>query len=318
VLWLAGPMLLASTYLTALVFNMVLGYESQITWNAAVLYGAIASATDPVAVVALMKELGASRRLATLVEGESLLNDGTAMVVFNVVFAIIKGDAEIDIGILGSFIRLAFGGPLLGIVIAIFASSWLKRIYNDSVLEVNMTIVCSYLIFFLAESTVLKVSGVLAMTGFGFYMNFKGKTKISVASEESVHHVWSYIGFFAETIIFLLTGVICGDKVLHNEYITGKDYGMLFAHYVFQHLIRFFLIFISWPLLKKMGYGLSFKQLILLAYAGLRGAVGLTLALIVYSDNEMEVKTKTIILFHTAGLAFLTIIINGTTTGFLI
>lgn len=311
-------MLLASTYLTALVFNMVLGYESQISWNSAVLYGAIASATDPVAVVALMKELGASRRLATLVEGESLLNDGTAMVVFNVVFEIIKGDAEIGPGILGSFVRLALGGPLLGIVVAIFASSWLKRIYNDSVLEVNLTIVCSYLIFFLAESTILKVSGVLAMTGFGLYMNFKGKTKISIASEESVHHVWSYIGFFAETIIFLLTGVICGDKVLHNEYITGKDYGMLFAHYAWQHVIRFGLLFISWPLLKKMGYGLSFKQLILLAYAGLRGAVGLTLALICYSDNEMDERTKTIILFHTAGLAFLTIIINGTTTGFLI
>jgi NhaP-type Na+/H+ or K+/H+ antiporter len=106
--------------------------------------------------------------------------------------------------------------------------------------------------------------------------------------------------------------------VLHDEYITGLDYLLLLANYVILHIIRFGLLLMSYPILKRLGYGLSLKQLLLLSYAGLRGAVGLTLALIFFNDDEIDPKTKSIILFHIAGIAFLTIMINGTTTGLLI
>ena len=93
---MAGPMLIVSTFLSACMMYYIYGYneegtDQKFTWNAALLYGSIISATDPVAVVALLKELGASRRLATLIEGESLLNDGTAMVVFLVLIDMVKG-----------------------------------------------------------------------------------------------------------------------------------------------------------------------------------------------------------------------------------
>ena len=92
-LLLAGPVLILCTFLTAVVMRFVLGYAGEFTWEAALLFGSIVSATDPVAVVALLKELGASRRLATLIEGESLLNDGTAMVMFTVVLGIVLGES---------------------------------------------------------------------------------------------------------------------------------------------------------------------------------------------------------------------------------
>lgn len=88
---MAGPMLLIATFLSAVMMQYILGYDGEFTWNSALMYGSIISATDPVAVVCLLKELGASRRLATLIEGESLLNDGTAMVVFLVFFGIAEG-----------------------------------------------------------------------------------------------------------------------------------------------------------------------------------------------------------------------------------
>ena len=84
-------MLLVATFLSAFMMKYILGYNGEFTWISALLYGSIISATDPVAVVCLLKELGASRRLATLIEGESLLNDGTAMVVFLVFFGIAEG-----------------------------------------------------------------------------------------------------------------------------------------------------------------------------------------------------------------------------------
>jgi len=116
ILILAGPMLICSTYLCGLMMRYILGYDGDFTWEAALLYGSIISATDPVAVVALLKELGASRRLATLIEGESLLNDGTAMVVFLVIFDIVEGNDVTFGDIVLKFVRLSFGGPLLGIL----------------------------------------------------------------------------------------------------------------------------------------------------------------------------------------------------------
>jgi len=80
------------------------------------MFGSIISATDPVAVVVLLKELGASRRLATMIEGESLLNDGTAMVVFLVLIDIVKGVQLTALDIIIKFVRLSIGGPLLGVV----------------------------------------------------------------------------------------------------------------------------------------------------------------------------------------------------------
>ena len=95
ILIMAGPMLLVSTGLSGLMMRYILKYQYidqvEFTFTASLLFGSIVSATDPVAVVVLLKELGASRRLSTLIEGESLLNDGTAFVVFLVLLDLVKG-----------------------------------------------------------------------------------------------------------------------------------------------------------------------------------------------------------------------------------
>ena len=290
------PMLIVSTWMSGAMMYYILGYnedpsrdaDHQFSWNACLLYGSIISATDPVAVVALLKELGASRRLATLIEGESLLNDGTAMVVFAVLLDIVKG-ADLTFGeILVKFIRLSGGGPILGILAGVFLTTMLSRIHNQHVLEVNSTIFVSYLTFFIAESTAVHVSGILAIVCLGLYMTNSGKTHISAESEHAVHHVWGYIGFVAETVIFILTGIIMGQRATEvGTKIAGIDYALCFATYVILHFIRFICLFMFWPLLRAVGYGMDFKQVILCSYAGLRGAVGMSLALIVAADPEI-------------------------------
>ena len=106
------------------------------------------SATDPVAVVALLKELGASVRFNTLVEGESLMNDGTAMVFFALFLDLAKGHSSSFTGVIFSFVRVALGGPLLGMVIGFVMSYWMKRIIRDPVLSINITFVGAYLCFY--------------------------------------------------------------------------------------------------------------------------------------------------------------------------
>lgn len=94
------------------------------------------------------------------------------------------GDAIIE------FFRLSVGGPLLGFVFGIFVSFWMKRIHNNPLLEANLTIFSSYLLFYTAEETYLKVSGILAMVTMGLYMSRKGKTQISSSSHEFIHNIW--------------------------------------------------------------------------------------------------------------------------------
>lgn len=154
------------------------------------LFGAIISATDPVAVVSLLKELGASRKLATLIEGESLFNDGTAYVVFLVLVKMVEGEQLSVSSIVLLFIRLSLGGLILGILVGIVSSMMLNSIFNDPVLEFNTTLVTCYLVFYLAEGTSLHVSGILALVALGLYMSRSGKNSISNMSEASVHHVW--------------------------------------------------------------------------------------------------------------------------------
>jgi NhaP-type Na+/H+ or K+/H+ antiporter len=319
VLIMAGPMLIGSIYLSALMFRFILGYDGDFTWSAALLYGSIISATDPVAVVCLLKELGASKRLATMIEGESLLNDGTAMVVFLVLLEIVEGEEKSVGYIVAKFCQLSFGGPLLGLLTGVLVTGIIRRIHNNFVLEVNTTIFACYLMFFVAESTSLKVSGILALVALGLYMTNSGKTRISAESEHSVHHVWGYFGFIAETVIFILTGVIMGDRATDEDIkIDYTDYLKCIAAYIMLHVIRFIMIFIFWPLLSRLGYGMSFNQVILCSYAGLRGAVGMSLALMVASSSKVPRYIQDVVLLHVAGVALLTLLINATTTGMLV
>lgn len=317
ILILAGPMLVVATFLSAGMMFYVLGYNGAFTWLHCLLYGSIISATDPVAVVALLKELGASKRLSTLIEGESLLNDGTAMVVFTVILEIVHGSEMGFFDVIGMFCRLSLGGPLLGIAGGIICSFILSKIYNNAVLEVNTTIFMSYIIFFIAENTSLHVSGILSLVALGLYMTKSGKTWISAESEHAVHHVWGFVGFMAETIIFILTGIIMGHRALDSE-LSGTDFVMVFATYVCLHVIRFACICLFWPILKALGYGMSFQQVLLCSYAGLRGAVGVSLALIVAVDDKIPKYSRDVILLHVTGVALLTLLINATTTSFII
>jgi NhaP-type Na+/H+ or K+/H+ antiporter len=316
---MAGPMLMGSTYLSALMMRYILRYDGEFTWSAALLFGSIISATDPVAVVCLLKELGASKRLATLIEGESLLNDGTAMVVFLVLLEIVEGE-ERSVGyVIAKFCQLSLGGPLLGLLTGAVVTALIKRIHNNFVLEVNTTIFACYLMFFVAESTSLKVSGILALVALGLYMTNSGKTRISAESEHSVHHVWGYFGFVAETIIFILTGVIMGERAVDDDnMIDYRDYLKCIATYLILHVIRFLMIVVCWPLLSRLGYGMSFNQVVLCSYAGLRGAVGMSLALMVASSDKVPRYIQDVILLHVASVALLTLLINATTTGMLV
>ncbi len=237
--------------------------------------------------------------------------------MFDILLELVKGDSFNFGTALLSFVRLSFGGVLLGILIGFIVNFIIKRILNNLVLEFNITFVSAYLIFYLAEDTPLKVSGILSLVFLGLYMTMTRRTGISIDSEEGVHHIWSYLGFLAETAIFCAAGVFIGTKLLSSD-IFWQDYLKLLALWLCLQIVRFVAIIAMWPILRKIGYGLTFKQTLVLTYGGLRGAVGLVLALVVDLEDSIDQRTRDLVVFHVGGIALLSLLINGTTIRFLI
>ncbi|GAB4283768.1 MAG: hypothetical protein Kow0068_08710 [Marinilabiliales bacterium] len=278
-------------------------------WTVALMFGSVISATDPVAVVALLKELGASKKLGTLIEGESMLNDGTAIVLFMVFFTAITG-ATADNHAVVEFGRVAFGGILIGIIIAATAIAWVKRVFNDALVEISVIVGSAYISFFIAEHF-MHVSGVLALVALGLAMAGVGKTRISPEVEHFLHEFWELASFFANTLIFIIVGVVISQR---TEF-TASDFIILAIVYVGLHIVRFIMLIIFYPLMRKIGYGINMKETVVLWYGALRGAIALALALVVVNvdDKFISPEIKNQFFFITAGVVTLTLLINATT-----
>lgn len=314
---LAVPGIIIALALTAAIMMgvkaMGIGVELW-TWEVALMFGAVISATDPVAVVALLKDLGASKKLGTLIEGESLLNDGTAIVLFMVFFLGMTGEAAGGSPII-EFFRVAVGGVLVGVVIGYVSITWLQKVFNDALVEISVIIGAAYLTFFVAEHF-LHVSGVLALVSLGLMMAGIGRTRISPEVEHFMHEFWEVAGFIANTLLFLIVGVVIAERSIFSL----KDFFILGIIYIGIHIVRAIVITILYPFMKRAGYGLPVKDAYVVWYGALRGAIGLALALIVagVDDKYIPLEIRNQFLFYTAGIVTLTLLINATTIKFLV
>lgn len=309
---LAFPGVVISALLTAVFFMFVPGYGFNFSFS--MMLGSILSATDPVAVVAALNSLGAPPRLNSLIDGEALLNDGSAFVMFLLFLDFAAGEQKTFLQSTISFVQLAIGGPLVGLVFALVTIAFVRRVFNDPYVEAGSLILMVYTTFFISE-TVLHVSSVLATVVFGLYVAYKGKYELSPEVEHHVHSVVGQIAFWSNTLIFVLAGVLSYDKFADIGF-NGKHFGILAALYVALHIIRFVAIMALYPILTRIGYGLDMRDVGLLVYGGLRGAVALVLALLVDLDKRFANRRldRALLSFHVAGIAVLTILINGSTT----
>ncbi|XP_071100546.1 sperm-specific sodium:proton exchanger-like [Haliotis cracherodii] len=309
VLLLAVPGLALMALLTCILALYLFTYGWD--WNIGMMFGSILSATDPIAVVAILRDIGASKKLAMVTEGESLLNDGAAIVLFKVFLNLATSTTPSNGGqIVLSFLQVALGGPAFGLLMAKLTLFWLSRIFNDALAEITITLASTYITFYVGEEF-LGVSGVLSVVVLGVVMSSK-RTSISPEVETFLHRFWETLAYLANTLIFILVGVIISEKVIYK--IHGTDWFFMFALYFGLNVIRGLVIGLMCPLLQHIGYGMTWQDGLVLTWSGLRGAIGLTLALLVWEDprlNQDTVRHK--VLIHVAGVVFLTLLINATT-----
>jgi CPA1 family monovalent cation:H+ antiporter len=167
------------------------------------------SATDPVAVIALFKELGAPLRLTTLVEGESLFNDATAIVLFHILLtiALAGGITFADAGIaVGEFFKVFFGGVVVGTVVGLGISELMRRLHSSHIALLVMSLVMAWVSFVLAEH-LLHVSGVMSAVAAALAMGLYAVTRIPEAALSLIRETWEVIALICNSLLFLMIGL---------------------------------------------------------------------------------------------------------------
>jgi NhaP-type Na+/H+ or K+/H+ antiporter len=314
---LAVPVLLVSTVATA---ALMMGLTSVTPgwawgWGAALAFGALASATDPVAVVALLRELGAPKRLALLIEGESLLNDGTAIVAFMALLGLVTGAGELSAAhTVLDFLRVTGGGLAVGLVLSMVTARWLGATYNAPLIEISLTLALAYGCMAVAEG-LFHVSGVMALVAAGLWMSGPGRVQISPDVGHTLHRFWEMLAHLANTLIFFLVGLVIGHAALSGG-LAGLWIAL--AAWAGIMIVRAALLFGVRPLLSRVSEPITTGETAVMAWGGLRGAVSLALALIVQRHPDVPPELGRQMLVATAGVVLLTLLVNGTTTGALL
>lgn len=245
-----------------------------------------------------------------------MFNDGTAMVLFIVFRDAMAGTSQSFGSALGIFLRLSFGGLALGLAAGVLMVYCLRRLHFDSTSQIAITFLTAYFTFVLAEDTPLHVSGVLAVVTLGLMMAASGRT--AVGDHHAMHSFWEMVEYLANTVVFVLAGALVFQRGFSSDSITGRDWALLLALFVVLHVARGVAVCMLRPALSRLAYGVNDKEMVVLTYAGLRGAVGLVLALFVAEDPAIDRATATQFLFHMSGIATLTLLVNGSSTGALL
>lgn len=316
ILLLAGPGVVLGTILTGVFTYYVLPWGWD--WCFSLLLGSILSATDPVAVVSLFKSLGVSAELSMLVSGESLLNDGTAIVAFGLLLQAAKGESLTLLGSALYFFNMTVVAYILGFVLASVAVLGIcvcskGDSESDPFIQVVITICCAFVCFFFAEHE-FGTSGVLTLVTAGVVMS-KSVWPMFV-SKHVVEVVWETAEFIANTVIFTLAGLLLGGECLSNRHhIEGADFFYLLAFYVALTVVRAVMVGLFWWPLKVLGTELSMSEGIVMVWAGLRGAIGIVMAIIVDTDPAIPHAKGAKVIFYVGGIAALTILVNAVTCG---
>lgn len=244
------------------------------------------------------------------------------VVIFQLFLKMVMGSTS-DWGFIIKFLaQNSFGAVGIGVAFGIASVFWLRFVFNDIVVQITVTLSVSYFAYYTAQEWA-GVSGILTVITLGMFFAAFAKTAFKGDSYQSLHHFWEMVAYIANTLVFILSGVIIAVGDFSSRKITceGASWGFLFLLYLYVQLSRCVMVGVLYPLLRRFGYGLDWKESIILTWSGLRGAVSLSLALAVKQssgNSYISSETGTRFLFFTGGIVFLTLVVNGSTTQFLL
>ena len=270
------------------------------------------AATDPSAVVGLFRDLGAPRRLTTLVAGESLLNDAAAIALFTILLDMLtRGEAlELCRGAL-SFLVDFLGGGAFGYVMARLAVALVDRWRNVAVAEVTVTLGLAYLTYILGEAYV-QVSGVVAVVAAALAFSVHGRTRLAPGTWEILLQIWSHLDFWASSLIFVLAAMLAA-RVLPE--VAPADLGLLAVVILAALAARAAVLFGLLPGLTAIALAqpVGWKTSAVILWGGVRGAVTLVLALSIAHHPAVSGEIQHFVAVLATGFVLFTLFVGATT-----
>src|SRR5438105_1274218 len=311
----AAPSLLlaiVATLVTTAVIGLALWPLAGVPLVVCLLLGAVVATTDPAAVIAIFRDVGAPARLTRLVEGEALLNDAAAISLFAVLLGMIVSAREPDIGSgLSEFFLSFIGGGVLGLL-AGRALLWvIPWVYDDRLAEATLTLALAYGVFIAAERF-FHVSGVVAVLGSGLAISALGRSRIAPYNWSFLTDLWDQIAFWARSLVFILAAILVprllGDVGLHDLLLVAVLVAAAMA-------ARILVLFGLMPPLEylKLTQPISSAYKLAITWGGLRGALTLVLALAATENAALGPEVKRFIAVLATGLVLFTLFVNGTT-----
>ncbi len=274
-----------------------------------IVFGALISPTDPIAVLAIIKNLRAPKRLSMQVEGESLFNDGVGLVIFVTVFAVAFGGQEASFGgIMSLFLHEAIGGILFGFVLGFLAHILISST-DDGSLEILLTLTIPTAGFMFANN-VLHVSGALAMVVAGIMIgNWTRRSGFSEQSQRYLDHFWEMIDHFLNSLLFFLIGF----AILLIDF---NIYGIVIMILAIPICLvaRYLSLWIPYKALQQFRTYNPYT-LKIMSWGGLRGGLALAMALSIPAKTAYAngIDVKDLILVMTYSVVMFSILVQGTT-----
>ena len=310
----AAVLLLAviAVVLCAAVVGLFLTPLSDVGLIACLLLGSVVATTDPAAVISLFRDIGAPRRLTTLVSGESLFNDAAAIVLFTIFVGIISTGGEMSLGpALLRFLETFIGGLLVGVVFGKTGTLLFGYLRTRSTAAVSVSVAIAYLSFVVGE-VYFHVSGVVAVVTAALVVAIEGPTRLVPSVWESLHKAWEQLEFWANSLIFVLASMLA-VRVLPD--LTWSEFGLLFVLALASLTSRAIVLFLLLPLLSRLRLvqpvSAALKTMIL--WGGLRGAVTLALALSLEGNTAVPAEIRHFVALLATGYVLFTLLIQATT-----
>jgi CPA1 family monovalent cation:H+ antiporter len=290
-------------------------FVDDLSWAAAFALGAIVAPTDPVAATAIASRSGAPRRIVTVLEGESLVNDATALVAYKVALAAILTGTFSLVEAAGSFVWQAAAGVAIGIAIGA-AVAEVRRVIDDAPTEITISLLTPYFAYLPAEA--LGVSAVLAAVTSGIWLGWRAPRLITSATRIQLYSVWEVLVFVLNAALFLLVGLQLPGIIERISDDYGASDLALWAALVAGAVIaiRFLWVFPATYLPRWASRSLRERDpvppvgsIVLIAWVGMRGAVSLAAALALPPD----LPARDLIVFLVYGVILVSLVLEGAT-----
>ena len=297
---LAVPGLIVATFLV----GTMLHYALDMPWLKGLLFGAMVAATDPISVLAIFREVGAPKRMKALMEGESLFNDGTSVVLFAGLFAVLYQGAEPSVtAIAGDFVKVCLGGAVIGLTFGFLCYRLMKGL-DDHLLEVTLTVVLVFGSFLFAE--MFHLSGVIAVVVAGLIIGNYGKLfSMSSRTIDTIDNFWEVVDFLINAVLFVLIGLemkaYVGDL---TSYILP---GLLIIGIVL--LARALTVYPVYYFTSKTRQAFPFGWAHIMVWGGLKGSIPIALVL----GLPRDVPFRAEFLVFTAILVFFSLVVQSMT-----